>query len=1187
MFPPDTNSSIPPNPIMPYNSSAYTDSATPPNTPEIYLVTMNGVAASATVSISTYSQVSPYNGGNSNLGYYSVIFFYNSTNKVPGSNIPYGPGTHTTIITPNSLISSGATNAAIGTPLYILYYSELTYTNGSGSITTYTLPPQFNPGVGSPANPGGLQLGYIFTILPCSQPTNVSTSGGIQNNQITLTWSAPSDNGGGSLGNITSYIVQYNTTGYAPWIQVNTPSPSTNYTLSELTNGTRYYFQVAAVNGYCNNGGPTSGPFSTTFSGFSATTPDVPTGLSAQPGLNSVNLSWDAPRSDGGTPITSYTVQGRVSGTSQWYSVTTIPSTISGSTLNCVVTQINSSSSSLSNGTLYDFQVAAANVFGPGQYSRPATSSTYNVPDVPTILSAQPGLNSINLSWDAPRSDGGTPITSYTVQGRVSGTNPISQWYNVTTVSPISGSTLNCVVVTQINSNPVISFSNGTLYDFQVIAVNVVGPGQPSTPATSSTYNVPNVPTDLLAQPGLNSVNLFNLSWNAPTSDGGSPITSYTVQGRVSGTNPISPWYSVTTVSPISGSTLNCVVVTQINSNPVISFSNGTLYDFQVIAVNVVGPGQPSTPATASTYNVPDTPTGLSAQPGLNSVNLSWNAPSDGGTPITSYTVQGRVSGTNPTSQWYSVTTIPSPISGSTINCVVTNIDTIPLSNGTLYDFQVAAVNVVGPGQYSAPARESTFNVPDSPTGLIAQSGVRIVTLSWNPPASDGGTPIISYTVQHRPSALPNQSWITTPNANPIVLPPLNYNDPVTLQYIVTGLNNATQYDFQVTAVNASGTCLPSAIATASTYAAPGAPTGLTAQSGVKSVSLTWLPPLSDGGTPITSYTVRVNGITANTIPTSIPLTPVPLHCIVNGFVIDPNNPDVFQILKDGTLYNFDIAAVNAVDIGAYASITKSTDALPDAPISLMGTPCDAKVILYWTAPTTDGGAPITAYLVEFKLATSAAWSPFGHAPSTARTIVVTGLTNGSFYDFRVSAITAVGTGLPSNTFRTMPTEKFVPGPPPWSRAGGNNCPNCDSNYGASACGNAIPPYSTYALDERRKAEILKYNGNSAQMSKAQQYSMASRNALTRKKSWATQTQTYTNPNVDNLPESQIPINGVLRTVSLQCRNQPAIRCSLTSGSDVPGPVIALCFNAQIPLYNYKPQMTYPSGGEKPFYKLM
>ena len=229
-IPSDTNGSIPPNPPMPYNSNAYTDSAG--NTPAINGFG-SGVSA-ATVSIATYSEVSPYNQTYSNLGYNSVIFFYNSTNKVPGSILAYPPGTHTTIITPNSLITGGATNAAIGTPLYILYYSALTYTNGTTSSTTYTLPSQFNPGVGSPANPGGLQLGYILTVLPCNQPTNLSTYG-IQNNQITLTWTAPNDTGGGSLGNITSYIVQYNTTGYAPWIQVNTLSSSTNYTLSGVT----------------------------------------------------------------------------------------------------------------------------------------------------------------------------------------------------------------------------------------------------------------------------------------------------------------------------------------------------------------------------------------------------------------------------------------------------------------------------------------------------------------------------------------------------------------------------------------------------------------------------------------------------------------------------------------------------------------------------------------------------------------------------------------------------------------------------------------------------------------------------------------------------------------------------------------------------------------------------------------
>jgi hypothetical protein len=158
----------------------------------------------------------------------------------------------------------------------------------------------------------------------------------------------------------------------------------------------------------------------------------------------------------------------------------------------------------------------------------------------------------------------------------------------------------------------------------------------------------------------------------------------------------------------------------------------------------------------------------------------------------------------------------------------------------------------------------------------------------------------------------------------------------------------------------------------------------------------------------------------------------------------------------------------------------------------------------------------------------------------------------------------------------------YVPVPPRvWTRAGGNNCPNCDSNNGYEACMNALPPYSTYQLDERRKTEILKYKKNSAQMTRAQQYSMASRNALTRKKSWATQTQTYTNPNVDNLPETQVSIDGVISTVSLKCNGSATTGCSLTSDSDVPGPVIQLCIDNRVPLYNYKLQVTYASGNTK------
>ena len=149
--------------------------------------------------------------------------------------------------------------------------------------------------------------------------------------------------------------------------------------------------------------------------------------------------------------------------------------------------------------------------------------------------------------------------------------------------------------------------------------------------------------------------------------------------------------------------------------------------------------------------------------------------------------------------------------------------------------------------------------------------------------------------------------------------------------------------------------------------------------------------------------------------------------------------------------------------------------------------------------------------------------------------------------------------------------------PPRWSRVGGNNCPNCESNYGEAACStNPGIYYTTYELDQRRKVEILKYKKNSAQLSKAQQYSMASRNALTRKKSWATQSQNLTDPNVNKLPE--IKNAGV--TVALKC-NQPIIHCSLTSDCDVPGPVIPLCIDESVPLYNYKMQLSYPSGGKE------
>lgn len=110
-------------------------------------------------------------------------------------------------------------------------------------------------------------------------------------------------------------------------------------------------------------------------------------------------------------------------------------------------------------------------------------------------------------------------------------------------------------------------------------------------------------------------------------------------------------------------------------------------------------------------------------------------------------------------------------------------------------------------------------------------------------------------------------------------------------------------------------------------------------------------------------------------------------------------------------------------------------------------------------------------------------------------------------------------------------------------------------------------------LDERRKAEILKYKANSSNITKKQQYANAASNRwlTSRKRSWATQTDTYTNPNTSALQR----VGDVL-----VCNNNN-VSCALTSSSDVPGKIQTLCYNPTVPLYNYKVTRTYSSGGTK------
>ena len=82
-------------------------------------------------------------------------------------------------------------------------------------------------------------------------------------------------------------------------------------------------------------------------------------------------------------------------------------------------------------------------------------------------------------------------------------------------------------------------------------------------------------------------------------------------------------------------------------------------------------------------------------------------------------------------------------------------------------------------------------------------------------------------------------------------------------------------------------------------------------------------------------------------------------------------------------------------------------------PTALAATTGNAQVALTWTAPTVGGNPAITDYIVEYTTA-GLTWSQFAHQASTTASSTVTGLTNGTSYTFRVSAVNSDGIGAPS-----------------------------------------------------------------------------------------------------------------------------------------------------------------------------
>ena len=126
---------------------------------------------------------------------------------------------------------------------------------------------------------------------------------------------------------------------------------------------------------------------------------------------------------------------------------------------------------------------------------------------------------------------------------------------------------------------------------------------------------------------------------------------------------------------------------------------------------------------------------------------VSWATPaSDGGSRVTDYVVQYRVSSGN----W---TTWTDDISTET-SAVITG-----LTNGAIYFFRVAAITAVGTGQFaSEPIEVIPLQPAAKPTNLRAVEISGGVRLEWSAPENTGNQPVLDYRIEYQDGNLSN--WI-------------------------------------------------------------------------------------------------------------------------------------------------------------------------------------------------------------------------------------------------------------------------------------------------------------------------------------------------------------------------------------------------------------------------------------------
>ncbi|MFA6190248.1 MAG: DUF2341 domain-containing protein [Candidatus Staskawiczbacteria bacterium] len=781
---------------------------------------------------------------------------------------------------------------------------------------------------------------------------------------------ANSATNGGS--EITNYTVTSNPDSV---VVSNSTSP---IIVSGLTNGTEYTFTMTATN--VVGQGPTSDASEAV---TPAGVPGIPTEVIATPGNAQVDLSWTAPANNG-AEITNYVIEYKLSVDETW---TQFGHPVSPLTTISVV--------DLVNGSSYDFRVFAYNSAGTGASSDPPTSSTpRTVPGKPTITGVERGDGQVTVSF--------TPLSNITAL----------DWYNNSwtyrkkitidkTKVPNTNQTNFPVLVSltglsNINTNgtdirftssdgttelarEVESYADGTLVAWvkvPVLSTSVdtdiymyYGNSGATEPDADSTYGAQKVWDD-------GGDNNFKGVWHL--SDPTNPTDS--TSNNNDGTN-----HGVTaTLGKVDGSG---------------SFNGISYADITSLTLNLSG-----SDFSASVWVKQNgTSYAVSQSHAVSPYASDWFIVSNVGGAQGIFWMRSVMLGNIATindNNWHHLTMVWSVSAAKYIGYV----DGASIGQSTAVTAYggVGSVKIGARGDGTSPyyggideirvssiARSADwiateYNNQSAPASFYAVATEEDVANS----ATNGGSEITNYTVTSNPQAI-TQAGSTSP-------------------IIISGLTNGTEYTFTVKATNVAGDGPDSDASSSVTPAGvPGKATGVTAEAGNGQAVITFTAPLSNGGSAITGYTVS-----SNNGGTDINASSTDLSHTVTG-------------LTNGATYTFTVVATNDVGDGlasdASAEITLPTE--PTEPLNVATEVKSSSIKLTWSDPASTGGSAITDYVIEYQLTTGGTWATFDDGVSIDKFATVTGLSNGTSYDFRVSAKNIIGTSGASSVVSATPGE--------------------------------------------------------------------------------------------------------------------------------------------------------------------